>query len=177
MASQIPTPSGDPTQTDPLAQLRDIQFPAPIDSWPPAIGWWLLGALAFIGIVYGIYTVYRLWQKNAYRREALIELEHLRSQFSADKTGYLIGCNQLLKRVALTHFARNEVAPLSGENWVSFLDKTADTKEFSMGEGQALIHGQYASEISYNLELLHDISKHWIAKHRAVQHVSGADAV
>ena len=102
MASQTPPPISDPGQTDPLAQLRDIHLPAPIDSWPPAIGWWILGALALIGMFYGMYFIYRIWQKNAYRREALVKLEHIKSQFSDDKTGYLNECNQLLKRVALT---------------------------------------------------------------------------
>lgn len=166
MASQTPPPMTDPGQADPLDQLRDIHLPAPIESWPPAIGWWLLGAMALLGILYGLYLIYRLWQRNAYRREALIELEKIKHQFTDDKTGYLHACNHLLKRVALTHYERSEVAHLTGENWVAFLDTTADTKEFSMGEGQVFIHGQYANDTSYNLDALHNISKHWIEKHK-----------
>jgi len=172
MASQTSPPIADPGQADPLDQLRDIHLPAPIESWPPAIGWWLMGALALIGILYGFYLIYRFWQRNGYRREALIKLEQIKNQFAEDKTGYLYECNLLLKRVALTHYERSDVAHLTGEAWVSFLDRTADTKEFSMGEGQVLVYGQYANDAVFDLDALHDISKHWIGKHRALTEIN-----
>ena len=34
-----------PAQPDPLAELRDIHLPGPIEVWPPALGWWLVAIL------------------------------------------------------------------------------------------------------------------------------------
>ena len=46
-----------------------------------------------------------------------------------------------------------------------------------MGEGQALIHGQYTNNVHYDIDALHEISKYWIAKHRTVNTLSVGDAV
>ena len=37
-------------QNDPLAQLRDIHLPPPVDPGLPAIGWWLLAGLAMAAL-------------------------------------------------------------------------------------------------------------------------------
>ena len=57
---------------DLLAQLADIHLPEPVSFWPPAIGWWILAALALVLLII-------LFRKFAsYRRSAnlLIRLEN-----------------------------------------------------------------------------------------------------
>jgi hypothetical protein len=158
-------PSGDP-----LAALRDIHLPAPIETWPPAIGWWLLAVIGVIACIAIIYALWRYWRANQYRREAMAQLRQLREQHADTARDYLYHYTTLLKRVALTHYPRTKVAALTGEAWVAFLDETCGSREFSMGAGQVLIQGQYqAAELfdkEINIDALHELGEHWIKRHR-----------
>ena len=154
-----------PGQTDPLANLRDIHIPGAIDPWPPAIGWWLIAAAALIAISYGIYLVFKWWKSNQYRREGIRALKYLLDNHVSEKQ-YLGDYSDLLKRIALSAYARESVANLTGEAWVSFLDRSTGTQEFSMGEGQILIQGNYELNPSVDVDKLHRLGLYWIKKHR-----------
>lgn len=166
---QSPQPNVLPQQqTDPLAQLRDIHMPPPIDTWPPAPGWVILAALGLAAVIALFYWLYRRWRRNRYRREALRELAALRARFEErrDKAAFLVESQTLLKRVALTRYPRERVANLTGEAWVQFLDRSANTEEFSMGAGQSLIDGGYVPDPDVDVDKLHDLAAMWIKKHR-----------
>ncbi|MEX2327800.1 MAG: DUF4381 domain-containing protein, partial [Pseudomonadales bacterium] len=64
-----------PGAADPLAQLRDIHLPAPIEAWPPAPGWIVLAILALLFATAAIVFLYGRWRRNQYRREGLQALE------------------------------------------------------------------------------------------------------
>jgi hypothetical protein len=83
----------------------------------------------------------------------------------ADKHAYLLQCENLLKRVALTRYPRTRVASITGEAWVQFLDRTSGTNEFSMGAGQALIQGSYAPATDVEVDQLHKLARYWIKQH------------
>lgn len=155
-------------QADPLAELRDIHMPQFLDIWPPAIGWWLLIALVLSLLIYGGYLLYLGWRRNRYRREAITELKQLRVDYQrhGDDAVYIAEFQALLKRVALTHYPREDVARLTGESWVSFLDRTAGSQEFSMGKGQSLVDANYIPEPEADIGALHDLGRHWIKHHR-----------
>jgi Ca-activated chloride channel family protein len=80
----------------------------------------------------------------------------------------------LLKRAALSAFPRSEVASLSGEKWLTFLDKTIGAKDFTEGEGRLLPELAYApvqritqlsdEQIGNLLQLV----RRWIKGHVAV---------
>ncbi|MGD2138441.1 MAG: DUF4381 family protein, partial [Gammaproteobacteria bacterium] len=52
---------------DPLAALRPLHPPAPVEWWPPAPGWWVLGVLllALLGLAWWYHRT------SAVRRAAL----------------------------------------------------------------------------------------------------------
>ena len=110
---------------DPLAQLRDIQLPNEISWWPPAPGWWLLAALLLFMLAGLAWWLRRQRQRRAYRRFALAELLTARDAFeqSGDALHYAQQLNRVLKRAALTTWPHDEVANLSGAQWISFLDQ------------------------------------------------------
>lgn len=158
-----------PAQTGPLAQLKDIHVPAPVDAWPPAPGWIILAVLAVVLVASLGYWLYRRYHANRHRREALRELARLKAEYDAanDAATYLHDYAALLKRTALTTYPRGAVAQLTGEAWVDFLDRTANTDEFSMGAGQVLVQGNYQPlpDAGIDVTRLHDIGRHWIRRH------------
>jgi hypothetical protein len=164
-APPLVDPSGDP-----LAALRDIHLPAPIETWPPAIGWWLLAVIGVIACIAIIYALRRYWRANQYRREAIAQLRQLREQHADTASDYLYHYTILLKRVALTHYPRAKVAALTGEAWVAFLDETCGSREFSMGAGQMLVQGQYQAaehlDEEIDIDALHKLGEYWIKRHR-----------
>ncbi|MCB1720092.1 MAG: DUF4381 domain-containing protein, partial [Candidatus Competibacteraceae bacterium] len=109
--------------TNPLADLRDIHLPEPVSWWPPAPGWWLLVALSLV-VVAGLLWLWRYRRRQTPRRVALAELTRLRADFQRDGDGAAVatGISALLRRLALTHFPRGQVAGLVGDAWLQFLD-------------------------------------------------------
>lgn len=114
--------------------MHDIVVPDPISWWPLAPGWWVVLLILGIALLWLAAIGYRRWQNNAYRRQALHELETITpAELPA-----------LVKRVSLVTFPREKVATLSGEPWLEFLDQTGNTTDFTQGPGRHLL------ELSYN---------------------------
>ena len=111
---------------DPLAALHPLRQPDPISWWPLAPGWWLLIVLLLLGLGALVYLVVRRYRSNAYRRQALTQLEQLRQEHlqHKDDSAYLAGTNALLKSVALRAYPRREVAACSGDTWLDFLNSS-----------------------------------------------------
>ncbi|MBQ60765.1 MAG: hypothetical protein CMQ19_01690 [Gammaproteobacteria bacterium] len=155
-------------QADPLAALRDIHLPLPIETWPPAPGWWVMAFLGIAAILAMLYWLWHRWQANAYRRDGIKQLDAILKEYEShgDISRYLMEYQVLLKRVALTRYDRDLVASLSGEAWVAFLDKSSNCEEFTIGEGQALIDSNYRLEPAANIDKLSELGRLWIRKHR-----------
>ena len=157
---------------NPLDELRDIHLPNIPGIWPPAIGWWCSIIFASIIVLLIIIWVYNFWRSNRYRREALLELDQIFAEYGREgcESHYIISLQHLLKRVALTCYQRSDVANLTGEAWVAFLDQTSRSHEFVMGEGQVLIDGQYSKNPRVDVKALHRCSANWIKRHRKEYH-------
>lgn len=112
---------------DPLAQLQPLRTPEPVSWWPPAPGWWLLGALLLALACWAGWWCWRHYRRNAYRRQALAQLAQIRDSHAEHRdTGRLLGdLNHLLKSVALRVWPRRDIAALSGERWLQFLHQHA----------------------------------------------------
>ncbi|MDP4640204.1 MAG: DUF4381 domain-containing protein [Pseudomonadales bacterium] len=169
LTPQPPLAQSSPPAADPLAGLRDIRLPEALHTLP-APGWWLLGLLALALLGYGAYRLWRYWRGNAYRREALQELTRLQVNWQVDNNSleYLRLFTLLLKRVALTHYPRQTVAALTGDAWVTFLDKTLGSHEFTMGAGQVLIQGHYQPQADIDVAALHTLGQRWIKAHHGL---------
>lgn len=87
----------------------------------------------------------------------------------------------LLKRTALTAYAREQVASLTGPAWFAFLDNTGGTR-FSDGLGAALARANYHCDSGSGeraaSECIADVAneiRRWIAQHRAYDQTSATE--
>lgn len=151
---------------DPLAQLRDIHLPEPISWWPPAPGWWILALVISATVCMSTYLARKYWLKNRYRRAALRELKNFDITGRDNKQALLEELSILLRRVAVQTYGRKQVAHLSGDKWIAFLDKTGNTDQFTMGEAKILGSGLYQSSIEADMDKVRGIIQRWIKEHR-----------
>jgi len=148
----------------PLAeQIRDIQLPPEPAFWPPAPGWWLLGLLLLIALGLLLFQRYR---RGALRRAALGELDrlHNRYQGDADLAVFAMGLSTLLRRVALIRDSRKQVAGLSGDAWLAYLDRRGGTTGFSVGEGRVLCALPYGGVAEVDVPVLLDLVCRWLQR-------------
>lgn len=146
---------------DPLAALRPLHTPAPVDWWPPAPGWWLLMLL-------GVSLLALFWwlrRRRALRRAALLELRRLQNN-ARDDSEFAAGVNQLLRRFALACYPRRQVAALSGEAWLAFLESHSSGGGFAAGPGRALLRAPYAPRSELDRDALAVLARGWIRRQR-----------
>ena len=135
-----------PELTVDLARLHDIVVPQAISYAPATIGWYIVGALLLMVIAWLVAHVIRHRRASRYRRDALAELAMIERRVEGTDGGKaLADLDVLLKRVALAAYPRVDVASLTGEAWLRFLDRSANTTQFSTGHGRALADLPYAT--------------------------------
>lgn len=146
-----------------LSHLHDVIVPPEISWWPPAPGWlWMLVALAVILVLVLLRTLTAL-RNNRYRREALAEL--------ADCENDLPRMAEILKRTALAAFPRSQVASLTGQAWLTFLDHTGRTNYFATQDWlvEALYNPGGSSPSPDTVNAFRQKAHDWIRNHHAVE--------
>ncbi|MBA6411985.1 DUF4381 domain-containing protein [Parahaliea sp. F7430] len=155
---------------DPLAQLAPLRLPADPHWWPPAPGWWVLAILFLVAVLSGLYLLLRRHRRRRYRRTAVAQLENCYQSIAANEhLPYLNECNRLLKIVALRSFPQRDVAALSGQAWLDFLQQTnpkPDQQAFSKSLNTQL-YAKNSAVKPAEIEHLHRSAKQWILRHRA----------
>ena len=127
--------------------LRDLHLPESIGWWPLAPGWWLLMGLAIVAIAYGLVRAYQRRQRNAARRYALRELARYEAEFRKHQDPVTLAkqLSQLLRRGMLAYAPRTEVAGLTGEAWLRWLDRGMPLPYFHTKGGKSLLQLPYRS--------------------------------
>jgi hypothetical protein len=90
--------------------------PPPVSWWPPAPGWYVVGALAVALAVWSAWRGWERWRAAVYRRAALAELRRLERR-AADGSQHAAALREvpaLVKRTALAAYPLGTVASLSG---------------------------------------------------------------
>lgn len=159
---------------DPLSQLRDIHLPEAVGFWPPAPGWWIVAILLALALGWAAFLLVRLWQRRQRLQYALWVLSHtgktyeLKAGMEATRNqaglDLLYALNKLLKRVALVHYPGKDIASLSGDAWLHFLDESGGTREFTSGAGKALGEGEYRPFFEADPAALQQLARQWIVR-------------
>jgi hypothetical protein len=144
--------------------LRDIHLPPAPGWWPPAPGWWAGALIAAAACAAALY-----WRRRRRRpRDAVAEarrlLDRLRDpdpwQEPARQAAEL---SALLRRVCVSRWPRAEVASLTGEAWLAFLDRVSGGDGFTRGGGRLLIEAPYRPMVTEpELAALLDLGARWL---------------
>lgn len=148
--------------TDPgsLDRLHNIAVPPPVSWWPPAPGWYAVAALALVLVSVLVWQLVAWRIRTRYRRAALAELDTLGGNAPVAAVA------ELVKRTALAAFPREQVASLTGDDWLRFLDASGSTVSFAQDAGRALGDAEYAPGPNPATPELLAVVRHWIAHHR-----------
>ncbi len=121
-----------------LGDFHEVVSPETISWWPQTVGWALVaGALVLLAGYRGWRRLVH-WYRNRYRGEAIAKLNQLAA--SGDTAAEV---NRLLKLTALAAFSREEVASLSGEQWVRFLNEQCPAPVFDDAQRELLALAAY----------------------------------
>ena len=109
----------EPTTAKALAAslpLADVQLQPVPGYWPLAWGWWLciLAILALLTLL--IVKLKQHQSRQQARQEAMQQLRQLKNPARFDEV------NRLLRQAAMSYYPREQVAGLTGNHWLAFLD-------------------------------------------------------
>ena len=128
--------------------LRGLHLPEAISWWPLAPGWWVLIAVLLVTAVLLVRAWLKRHAQSAARRKALRQLEESRSAFAYHGDPVVLGAevSELLRRAMLAYAPRAEVAGLTGDAWLAWLDRDLDESQFQRGAGRALLDLPYRNQ-------------------------------
>lgn len=154
--------------------IDEIILPEAVGWFPLAPGWKVLGLIVLLLMLFQAIRLVKIWWRNRYRREALRQLSDRGKGKKLQEVVALLP--HFLKITALHAYPRREVASLSGEDWLRFLDSHYSGPSFLDGAGRNLLLVAYLPEEQWKLdkeqsETLLSMSRQWIATHKEVQNV------
>lgn len=144
--------------------ILEVQPPQPVSWWPATPGWLVLAGIALLLLARWALLRWRRWQRDRYRREALARLAGL----SGDAHHQVAATAVILKSAALAAYPRREIASLSGNDWLGWLE--ARGARFSDSSRRLLAEGQYHRRYEAApaaLEQLVAESSAWLRNHEA----------
>lgn len=150
---------------DPLAALKDIHLPQAIGWWPPAIGWWLLLLLVLAVILLVLVSIRKRWERLAPYRAALKEFDRIAVEYDREKDTTMLSqqLSILLRRIAISIMPRKEVAGLTGELWLEYLDKLSGQTILCSDTGRQLLQAPYRAGMTVDGDTLLVTCKQWIS--------------
>lgn len=155
----------DPAEAD--QELGPILEPDPIEFSFDTWGWYFVGILLILVCFFFALRQIKHYKKNAYRREAIKELDQITPSSANNEVGrQLSELLVILKITALKAYGRKNVATLYGKSWLLFLESKAENTPFSKFEN-IISRAIYENETTDIKELneLKNLSKKWIRTH------------
>jgi len=125
--------------------LRDLHLPEAVSGWPPAPGWWFVIAVLLLALACLLRLWWRTRSRGAARRYAMRQLDALLAAYQQHRDAIRFGAaaSALLRRTMLAYAPREDIAGLTGEAWLAWLDRDLAQPVFVNGPGRALIDLPY----------------------------------
>ena len=125
--------------------LRDLHLPDAVSWWPLAPGWYAVIAIALVACLYLLRLYLRRRARGAARRHALKQLARVTAEFEqhGDAVAFSSEMSELLRRTMLAYAPRSEVAGLTGDEWLAWLDRDFDQPRFRGEIGRKLLELPY----------------------------------
>ena len=149
---------------DPLAALRDIHPPDPPGLWPPAPGWLAAACLVVVIGAAAAVIAARRWRAGRPRREALASLRSLRARHEAGapEAEIAMELSTLVRRVALARHPREEVAGLTGERWIAWIESALPEPGIGASARTALLDAPYARDRHFDVPRAIAACERWV---------------
>ena len=149
-------------QQAPELPLRDIHIPDAISWWPLAVGWWALAILIPL-CLYLLFRLYRRLTRKTALKSAKKQLQQLNQNQQLSKQEKLVALSSLMRRIAISLYPRSEVASLTGEDWLNFLDQSIPVRSFNSDIGWLLTNALYnPADNSHYLSPLFNLCETWL---------------
>ena len=125
--------------------LRDLHLPEAIGWWPLAPGWWVVIGLVIIALGFLLRHYQKVRARGAARRHALRQLDVLTAEFEQhrDAVTFSAHLSELLRRTMLAYAPRQDIAGLTGDKWLEWLDRDFDQPKFRTETGRKLLELPY----------------------------------
>lgn len=151
--------------------LRDLHLPDTYLWWPLAIGWWFVIAM-LLGVIIGFGIFYYVKKKNKMQHCTITYALGVLKRLSKEnnKSILITHISRLLRRVCISLYGRRQVAGLTGERWLRFLDRKGKTTAFTEGVGRILVAFPYQKTVDYPRQELLLLVQQWLQNQRS-QHV------
>jgi len=157
---------------DTLAGLRDIHLPDTISWWPPAPGWW--GLLLLLVLTVGLLLWWRKRRRDAAARPVVFShreqvkaaqaaLDAIEQRVQAGElsgSAFAAELSALLRRVAMLLDA--DVAGLSGDAWLAWLDSRWDESRFCSDTGRQWLDATYRPDSGIEPQALIELARDWL---------------
>ena len=150
--------------------LRDIHLPEPISWWPIAPGWWILIASLFL-IIAVIFILRKSYLGKQLKRDITAELENIKQQFqkTQNKSQLAKSLSILLRRASISYYPKTNIAGLTGEHWLVYLDKTnskrSKNNSFKSNAGEVLLSAPYLpddTKLDFDAQSSIDLCEVWL---------------
>lgn len=152
---------------EPLAKLRDIHLPAPISWWPLAPGWYLLALVGLFSVVALILVIRRHYLGKRAKLASLRLLSQYYEEYQRGATSQetSMKISELLRRVAMVYFPREQIASLQGRAWLDFLARNVRGADF-YAFYDCLLELPYQPAKEKDLQAFFSGAKIWIKERR-----------
>lgn len=147
------------------AQMADIILPPPVPAWPPAWGWWVLAGVMLAALI-GLIIVWRQHQrKNRYRKTAITALNQANPSNLHEQVQSIL---TLTKACVLSAqpALRNQVASMSAELWLAWLNSKVKTPVFGEQECKLIAEFAYRPSDQAPSAELSKATEQWLRTHQ-----------